>query len=522
MRTLERQRILGLESDAAVLGGAPVVVFKHALRHVSDLDFVCSLHEAAVRVMGSVANTLEQMMLQEYGSDSRLQEYLVRVRVQLALDAHTGAAAADVLTSCSRAFAACFESLESLGDSDNTLDAIACGAFYNTLNAVRGFLVAHAQSGPLTSSAPAGSKKRRRESHEPSVDSFMAHLRAVSDRLLALQSRAHAREGQLVVECRCVESRVLVHLLVEALGVDPQPANAIAPILNTHELIDWLRYSGKSLREVRGLKKVPSSSSSSSSSSSQQGLSVWAATASASLELLVQLTQLGLLDEACRQTRLPSAVAISVQGSLETDCVVEFVFLLLEYADLLIQTSTGAAATKRALDLLLSLRGFDSAAEDILKRIVLLKHYPEQHEEGGHVSNRVHFMVELVRLSTASQGDDQPVCAGPEGVRTIAGFQSTVAWLLQQVDQRPSLFFDADLAPFYEYVLEYLLLFLGVVASDGSVVAGGTTQAFAVTVAERAVAKYPGNANLWSAFQGIERVCGRHDKVQHLQWRAKI
>jgi hypothetical protein len=151
--------VLGLEVDAAVLSGAPAVVFKHALKNVPDVAFACTLHEAAVRVMGSAANTLERLMEQEYANNMYLREYLIRLRVQLVLEAHCASSVNEaddggnnaILATCSSAFAACLDSLQQLKGSDgaDNCDFIASIALRSTLRAVSNFLAANAQPGSL-------------------------------------------------------------------------------------------------------------------------------------------------------------------------------------------------------------------------------------------------------------------------------------------------------------------------------------------------------------------------------------
>ena len=508
------------------------MVFKHALKNVPDVTFACILHEAAVRVMGSAANALERLMEQEYGSDVRLREYLVRLRVQLVLEAHPDNCNADednaVLTTCSRAFATCLDSLQQqLNDSDGATDCdyVTSVILRSTLHTVSDFLAAHAttQSGPFKKRTDEGhTSKKRRTIDESAVKLLVADLVGVSGRLLEIQLRAQTGGTlQTTTESRCIEGRVLVRILLESLD---QPS-ACATNITMQAWAEWVRRSGSSLRKLQAgaQTKATKDPSSAPSSSQPNTLTAWTDTVEASRKMLVQLMQLSLIEGTRVKSGVESAATTGQgQGRLTIHDTTTSLFLLLEYADLLVMTALGADTVRQALDLLLSLRGFDSSIEGVIKKLVLLKHFPDH---GNSSFGRVYYMTQLAQLSTSFSSEITAKGDKHDGfVSSIVSFQGTVTWLLQQVDQRPALFFDVDLTPFYEYSLQYMLLVLGTRSSEASSPADSLrgVAAFAVSVAERAVAKYRDNQNLWRVFQDIERVCGRHSQAQHLQWRSKV
>lgn len=507
VRALERQRILGLEVDTAVLSGAPAVVFKHAIRNVPDVVFACTLHEAALRMMGCVANELECLMEKEYGSDAYLREYLIRVRVQLSLEASADGNidSEKALTICSNAVDKCLDSLRQLDENVIELgdrDSIMCGVLCSTLSSVSEFLATQTlpeSFDPSSDEDRVGKKRRVINTNESAVCLLVANLMNVSELLLAIQLRAHADGTQLVAESRCIEGRIKVRMLLESLG---HPF-ACSKTLTLRELNEWIRSSGSSLRRLQSSATGKSASSGNSVSSQSSPLTAWIETIELSRRMLTELLQLCLIEGCEQPTKKKAHTSNASTDRLDVNNTADLLKLLLEHADLLVTSEMGANTVKHTLDLLLSLRGFDFV-EDSIKQLVLLKHFP-----GNGAFTRVHFMTELAKQSASN-----------ENSLGNSRFQKTVAWLLKQVDQRPSLFFDTNLTSFYEYILQYILFILH--PSKDSSMNSRDTRTFAVTIAERAVAKYHDNRHLWQAFQDIERVCGHNDKAQHLLWRSKV
>lgn len=500
---LERQRVLGLEVDAAVLDGAPLVVFKYAVRHVPDVEFACSLHEASVRVLGTAANALESLMKAQFGADARLQEYLICVRVKLALElqASTDPNRSDIKVACSRSLKTCLDMVQQFRTTEEAVDkeAIACGSILGTLKVVCTFLASHAQS-PLLDAASASKRRRltgaRSKESIQTTESIKSHASAVSKVLSELQSHFASRNSndctQLIAECKCVEGLALARILL--VSVDAVDANADSS-LEGQGHVEWLRQSGAALRHLFTAPASSSSSLPSRKEEQQKALSAWVSTVESLRDSHSRLLQLSLLERSVDESRPPTVQMTE-----------DWLLALAEHADLLVLSVEGARVLHSSLELLVCLRGFDEVLERVFQQIILLKKIPD------HEFDRLHWMTELVRLSLTFGGGE-----GPE-----SAFRRCVSWAFKQVDQRPSLFSNVDVSSLFELVLRQLIRTLRSHSVPTPSQQTRELAEFAEWVAERAGTKCPDHKSVWRALSDLQRVQGRHDMAQHLQWRANV
>lgn len=81
MRTNEREVGLGLNEDEELIQGAPMVVFKHAIESINDLDCILDMYETCITLATSLVPLMREILVSKFGTNSKLWKYFCQQNV---------------------------------------------------------------------------------------------------------------------------------------------------------------------------------------------------------------------------------------------------------------------------------------------------------------------------------------------------------------------------------------------------------------------------------------------------------
>jgi hypothetical protein len=90
LKLTQREKVLGVSGDETndvVAVGPALVVFKHGIKAIPDVDFVVNFYFIAQNIAVDLANNIEQELIRVYGQENRLWELLINHHVSHKLKA---------------------------------------------------------------------------------------------------------------------------------------------------------------------------------------------------------------------------------------------------------------------------------------------------------------------------------------------------------------------------------------------------------------------------------------------------